>query len=138
MLKVNHIVLAASVLIFSTAASARPSHENYFVEQLGLSEEQATAVKELRQEKRSTMKDSREEREQVKTLIEAGDTEAAAELAAELAKKHVYSKAEFRSKLSTILTTEQMEAFDAMPKKRRGKHGEGKRFRSNSECEPQE
>ncbi len=114
-----------SALLLAAGAQACPDgppgkHGKMF-DSLDLTEEQEAALNALHKEKRASFHDRRAHHDDIQQLIEEGQVEAAADLAAENARQHIRSRAEFQSKLAEILTPEQMEQFKA-EKGERHKH----------------
>lgn len=123
-------LIAAFLAITFGLQNAVAKPPGKMAEALNLSAGQIEAFEALKQERRATRGDRKEIRNKIQDLVRSGDTEAAANLAAEQARQRVYRKAEFHGRMKEILTAEQLEKFESMPNKRerkRGKkHGKGK------------
>lgn len=85
-------------------------------ELLGLSQQQIDTINTLRKEQRPDFESERQQNKEIHALIQAGNTEQAAELAAEQARSRVYKQAEFHNKLKQILSEEQLATWEQMPK----------------------
>lgn len=103
---------------------------------LDLNDEQVAAIATLKSEKRLSREAYHETRETIKALIEEGDVDQAANLAAEQARQKVLAKAEFRDAIKGILSPEQFEKWEQMPRKKH--HGSKWRKKSHRTVEGEE
>ena len=110
----------------STAVFAKHGGIERLAEKLNLTNEQVTAIEALRGDgdKDSKRDARRQQREEIRQLIESGQVDAAATLAGNAASERVYKMAEKRTAMAEILTPEQLAQWDAL-KESRGR-GKGK------------
>ena len=100
------------VLALQSAADPTPAHR--LTQALDLTSEQQESVAAVFEARKSTRMATKEQFDEVRSLIAAGEVEAAADLAAQQARERVYSMAELRSELVEILTPEQLEQLDTL------------------------
>ena len=89
---------------------------------LELNSEQVEAIRSLNEYAGVSKVDRRAMRLEVQSLIEAGQVDAAADLAASNARESTYSRAERRTAMSEILTPEQFEKWSATRERRSHGH----------------
>ena len=90
---------------------------------LDLTEEQVSAISALGGERGSRHETRKALREQIKSLIEAGDVDAAAALASEAAGERVREMAAKRAAMAEILTPEQLAEWESLKERRGKRHG---------------
>ncbi|MBX2857231.1 MAG: hypothetical protein KTR17_01095 [Cellvibrionaceae bacterium] len=88
-------------------------------EKLGLTAEQESSLQTIFEEKMASKGDKYQAHSEVQSLIDAGDAEAAAELAAQQARQRVLDHAEFTSQVKAVLSQEQFEQWQAMKQNRK-------------------
>lgn len=86
---------------------------------LDLSDSQREQMQAFREQNQAKHQAMREQRKQVRDLLEAGKTDEAAELAAGVAKDKVYMMANMRQKMQQVLTPEQFKKFEELQDKRK-------------------
>jgi len=145
-LKRGAVASAAALLLMAGAATA----EDYggkrhggmrfnlerMADKLDLSDSQVTQIQQLIETNRPEKGSRKAHKAQMKELIEQGNVDQAAELAAEAARQRVYSRTNFKNGLSQILTAEQlakMEEFKERRKERRERRKERKGGRYEGE-----
>ena len=107
-------------------------------DKLELSESQVTQIQQLIDTTRPEKGSMKARKAQMKELIEQGNVDQAAELAAEAARQRVYNRTNFKNGLSQILTAEQlaqMEEFKERRKERRERRKERKGGREGAESD---
>ena len=121
-MKARILVLLTSVILSAAMIhNASAGHGQRFIgkmtEQLNLSEEQASQIQAIFAEKKASRENKRLARQEVEALIESGDTEAAAELAANHARQRVLDRAEFVSQIKAVLSEEQFAQWQEVKAK---------------------
>lgn len=79
------------------------------MKQLDLTDEQKAQIKELSAQRKTASVDFRTQQQEIRDLVEAGDVNAAAEVAATQARTRVTNMAEQKMAFEAILTAEQLE-----------------------------
>ncbi len=105
-------------------------------DKLELNESQVAQIQQLIDTTRPEKGSRKAHKAQMQELIEQGNVDQAAELAAEAARQRVYNRTNFKNSLSQILTAEQlakMEEFKARKKERRERRKERKGGRDDAE-----
>lgn len=105
-------------------------------DKLELNESQVAQIQQLIDTTRPEKGSRKAHKAQMQELIEQGNVDQAAELAAEAARQRVYNRTNFKNSLSQILTAEQlakMEEFKARKKERRERRKERKGDRDDAE-----
>jgi len=92
------------------------SHER-MIETLDLNENQVDEFKEIMQAKAAIKKEKRQQRKEIRKLLDNGQTNQAAETAATYARQNVLALAEQKQRLETVLTQEQLSTLKEMKKK---------------------
>ena len=129
-LTVPLFVLGVAMSGFALQSAAEPPRRiERLAHQLDLTEAQQTALADLREEFRGARSGMRESRNEVGELIKSGQSDAAADLAAQAARDRVYRSAERRSRLAEILTPEQLAQMDELQSDRRGRGHRSRRGR---------
>ena len=116
------------VSAFALAAHAGPGER--IARKLGLTEDQQASVEQIRETYRPNRDEVRAKRSDVRALVENGEVDAAAELAATHAREAVYRRAQMRAELSEVLTPEQMAELESLMEQRmnnRSRAGRGQR-----------
>ncbi|MBK6598080.1 MAG: Spy/CpxP family protein refolding chaperone [Proteobacteria bacterium] len=105
-------VVAIAIISGAFVASAVAHPGDRLAEQLGLSEAQQQSLASLRAEYAPRREVAQAQREQVLALVESGDVDGAAALAADQARDHVYQRAEMQRLMAESLTPEQLEKME--------------------------
>ena len=105
---------AVSILAVAFVASAGAHPGDRFAEKLGLSELQQQSLATLRAEYAPLREAAREQRKEVMALVESGDVDGAAALAADQARDRVYQRAEMQRRMAEILTPEQLAQMEEL------------------------
>ncbi|MBX2847569.1 MAG: hypothetical protein KTR16_04565 [Acidiferrobacterales bacterium] len=92
--------------------------------QLDLSEDQKNQIKAQFQQRKENSLDTLNQRKEVLSLIEAGDVDSAAEIAATRARTRVANIAEKKIALEAILSPEQLDQLNALIAERQIKRQE--------------
>lgn len=115
-------------MVFTTTSIARDEFKNdgarqfnndrviglRTLRQLELTEEQSALVRELLTAQRETAQDLRERSREVSELIEAGNVDQAAEIAASIARERVTNTVTNKQNFQALLTSEQLTALESM------------------------
>ena len=115
-------------MVFTTTSIARDGFKNdgarqfnndrviglRTLRQLELTEEQSALVRELLTAQRETAQDLRERSREVSELIEAGNVDQAAEIAASIARERVTNTVTNKQNFQALLTSEQLTALESM------------------------
>ncbi|MEP1230695.1 MAG: hypothetical protein ABJG88_08475 [Litorimonas sp.] len=125
----------ATALMFGvsvTPANAGPRGDSgqVFSQLTNVTEAQLESIKTLRAEFKQGRDEVRDSRENIKSMVELGNVDQAAEFAGQLASDRVHQRAEFQNRLATILTAAQMDELKQLradKPKRRGKKRRGQR-----------
>ena len=124
-LSIAFIVSAASAQNHHSKNRFQDSYMSYSMKalkHLDLTDDQKDQMKTLfggRDERKNAMLEFRSQSEEVRDLIEAGDFNAAAEVAANLARERVNKIAETKLAMESILTPDQLEKLKSMQAQRR-------------------
>lgn len=140
-LKRTALASAVALMVVAGVANAKDSwakerggkgfNLDRMTNKLELNESQVNQIQQLIDITRPE-KDSRKERKaQMQALIEQGNVDQAAELAAEDARQRVYSRMNFKNGLSQILTAEQLAKMDEYKERKRKRRSEKSGFDSN-------
>lgn len=138
----RNLVLATSLALitslFMMSAMARPYGPERMAEELDLNQTQIDAITALKSEYRDGRKAQAGTQKQIKMLIDEGKVDEAADLAAKQASEKVHKRAAHRAAMKNILTAEQFEKWQSMPRKghdHRGKRmGDGEGQRQGKMC----
>lgn len=119
-----------SIVLFTSAVAAHDTFSNKrgnggqfnngirAMKQLDLNDEQRAQLKELLGQRKETATLARSQRNEVRDLIDAGDVNTAAEIAATLARERVTTMAEKQMAIEAILTPEQLEELNSLQAER--------------------
>ncbi len=130
--------LATGVLLGALAltAHAQPGERMFerMSKKLDLTAEQQASVREIRAEYGGNREEALAKRAEIKALVDSGEVDAAAELAATHAREAVYRRAEMRNALSQVLTPEQLAEMEALTEQRmeQGRRGRQRGGRDNT------
>lgn len=119
--------IAAAVLISAAALSAHADRGDHFARALDLTEAQQESMREIRETYGVNREQRQANKAEIQALVESGNVDAAADMAAKLASESVYRRAEMRQRMSEILTPEQMEQLEAMRSKRQTRGNRARR-----------
>ena len=89
------------------------------IETLDLTDDQITQVEALMSSRKEARGSKKENRAQIKELIDQGLVDQAAELAATHARENIYDMVEFKNSLNAILTPEQITKMEENKQKRK-------------------
>ena len=106
--------LGIGILVAGLAVAASAHPFDRVGEELGLTDVQQESVAALRAEFSSARETIHGQREEVIALVNSGNVDAAADLAARQARERVYQRAEMRRRLAEILTPEQLVQMDEL------------------------
>lgn len=116
--------IALSLLLGGAVPALAERHGmDRLAKKLDLTEEQVSAISALGGERGSRHETRKALREQIKSLIEAGDVDAAAALASEAAGERVREMAAKRAAMAEILTPEQLAEWESLKERRGKRHG---------------
>lgn len=117
--------IATGLLIgaFALTSHAEPGERmmKRMAEKLDLTTEQQASIAEIRANYGGNREEMKAKRAEVKALVNSGEVDAAAELAATHARDAVYRRAQMRAELSEILTPEQLTQMEALIEERQSR-----------------
>lgn len=108
------------------------------MKQLDLSEEQQSQLKELTSQRKEVAIEARSQRNQIQDLIESGDVNGAAEIAASQARERVSKMADKKMAIEAILTPEQLQQLSDLKAQRQAKIEERLQKRATRRAEKSE
>ncbi|MEM6638412.1 MAG: Spy/CpxP family protein refolding chaperone [Pseudomonadota bacterium] len=123
------VLISVFLTAWAAGAHAEPGQRNFdrLAKKLNLTTEQQASVEQIRAAYTPDRDARQAQREEVKALVESGNADAAADLAASHAREAVLRRAQMRNELSQVLTEDQMQQLDAMMEKRRDRSGKQRR-----------
>lgn len=126
--------LATGLLVgaFALTAHAQPGERmiERLSQKLDLTAEQTASLKDIRANYGPNREEAKAKRAEVKALVDNGEVDAAAELAATHAREAVYRRAQMRAEVSQVLTPAQMAEMETLieqRKEKRERRGHGRR-----------
>lgn len=124
------IISIFSVILFTSVVAAHDNFSNKrdngsqlyngvkTMKQLDLSDEQKAQIKDLFGQRKELAAEAQTQRSEIRSLIEAGDINAAAEIAATQARARVTNISEKKLAVESILTPEQLTELNTLQAER--------------------
>ncbi|XOV84915.1 MAG: hypothetical protein ACFHXK_07270 [bacterium] len=109
------LIVLLTVFMSTVSHAGPPAQTRHFgkaLMSLDLTDDQRQALTGLRAQFLQRAQDAGSTWRDVRTMLEAGDVDAAADVAAQAARKHIYFLYERKTVLASILTPEQMAVLE--------------------------
>lgn len=117
--------VALGVLLSALALTAQAHPTDRMMEQLDLTEAQRQSLESLRDEFEPGRDAVQAQRDEVMALVQSGNVDAAADLAANQARERVYQRAEMHRRMAEILSPEQLAKMEEIRSNKPDRHKMG-------------